>query len=65
MKGRDATNRGLQRSPDARKEGRCENRETFVCCQQMAEKKEEHMKTNHSRTMLGGALAYLLLLLAL
>ena len=25
MKGRDDTNRGLQRSPDARKEGWCEN----------------------------------------
>jgi hypothetical protein len=25
VKGRDATNRGLQRSPDARKEGWCEN----------------------------------------
>jgi CubicO group peptidase (beta-lactamase class C family) len=31
----------------------------------MAEKKEEHMKSKHSRTMLGGALACLLLLLAL
>src|SRR5207245_7535541 len=38
---------------------------TIVCCQQMAERNEEHMKTNHSRIMLGCALACLLLLLAL